>query len=82
MAEIPPAPKTYDELVDAKRLIQERKELALRSMTPGDWAVAQASFDRQDADERLPPRITSIRRLKDIVKESSGSAPGHLDPSP
>lgn len=65
--ELPPA--TYDELVAAKRLIQERKEFALRSMTPEDWAVAQASFDRQGADERLLPRIISIRSLKEYIKE-------------
>lgn len=56
---------SYSELVEAKRRLQERKEQAIRDMSPEDWAEAKKNFDRAAIEGRLPPKIKSRRSFKD-----------------
>ncbi len=56
---------SYEELVNAKRQIQQKKESAVRSMSSDDWAQSKANLDKAASLGQLPPKIKSRRHYRE-----------------
>ncbi len=55
----------YREMVEAKRHLQDAKEQSIREMSPSDWELAKANFERAASEGKLPPKMKSHRNYKD-----------------